>query len=149
MRLDLVQSGPVETSYEGDAVRVGASLELDEPVELGIVPGDDHLADLAVLQVVLFAVLLQQADAPAAQHGLHGAGRVVDAAVHDPGVVPGLVGGRRLLRVEDDHVASGGGQPSSHGQAEDAGPDHDDALPPARLHSRILCVDAPTWSRYG
>ena len=122
-------AAPVEPAETGHAVAGGTLLERVEACELGVLDRDDELAALVVRQALLLAVLAQQQPPAGAQLGLEAARRVVDAGVHDAGVVPGLVRGEPVLLLEEDD--RGAGMPSRelapHGQPDDAAADHPEA----------------------
>ena len=109
VRLELAQLRSAQPPDVRHAVSERAPFEFPQLDRLGLVPRDHQLAALVIGQPALGAVRAEQADAAAAQRRLGRARGIVDSGVHDPGVVAGLVGGYRLLLLEDDH----GGTPAS------------------------------------
>ena len=142
VRLDPGQLGRAQPAQPGDPVGGGPGLDVPQPRHLGRRPGDDHLADLAVGQVPRGAEPPQPACPLPAQPGLQGTGRVVNAGVHDAGVVPGLVHRDVGLLLEDgDVVAFLLGQPTRHGQADDSGADDADTIGHAVSASSFVVDD--------
>ena len=104
MGLEVAKRLRAQSTYVWHPVRVGAIFQIAKTVQLSGVLGDDHLADLAVVDPVLRAVLAEQGDAPPAQPCFQRARRVVDPGVHDAGVVSRLVCRDVVLLVQDDHL---------------------------------------------
>ena len=128
---------PVRSSRRrpGTPLREALCSNASRRCELGGLDRDDELAALDVRQRLLQAVVTQQQPPAGAQLGLQTARRVVDAGVHDAGVVPGLVRGEPVLLLEDVHAGPRipARELATHGQADDAAPDHPEAAhPPSR-----------------
>ena len=100
VRLDLTQLGRVELHQPLDAVTDPASLQLGEPVELGVVDRDDELAAPLQRDGVLLAERFEQALTLATERRLQRAGGVVEAGMHDSRVVAALVDRDLGLLVE-------------------------------------------------
>ena len=130
VRLELAELVAVEPPRPRHAVRVCASLELAQAVELALVEGHDELPALDVRQRALRAVRPQQVDPAAAEAGLERPRRVVDPGVDDAAVAPRLVGrDLGLLLEHGDHGAGPGlAQPTRDREPDDPCADHPDAL---------------------
>ncbi|CAK7287050.1 hypothetical protein SGPA1_50016 [Streptomyces misionensis JCM 4497] len=74
-----------------------------QPGQLRALGGDDQLAGDGVVDAVLGAELHHLGGAPHRVPRLERAGPVVDPAVHDPAVAPGLVAGRARLLLQHGH----------------------------------------------
>ena len=122
VRLDVGDARPLDPGETRHAVGRGRDLQRVEPTDLRLVDGDDQLAALLVRQLALPAVIPQQLTAAGAQDGLEAAGLVVDAGVHDPGVVAGLVSAETVLLLEDVDGEPGipTGELATDRQTEDA-----------------------------
>jgi hypothetical protein len=106
VRLDLPQSrGVVDADQVRHAVGQGAPLDLRQCRQFRLVDRDHQLADFAVRQTLLPAVLTDRLPARHAQPGLERTVSVVEARVHHAGVVPGLVRGEPGFLLEDRHLA--------------------------------------------
>src|SRR5690606_2032522 len=128
VRLDLLQARGVDELEPRHPVRLPALEQRLEAGELGLVGGDDDLADLLVGQPVLAAEVAHQADTGHAQAGAQRARAVVDAGMDDAGGVARLepcdLG--LLLGHRDPEARPARGEGACRGQPDDAGPDHDD-----------------------
>jgi hypothetical protein len=130
VRLDLAELVGTDATQPGYVVAARGLLEGVQPTQLGGVDRHHEFAALVVRDPVLQAVVAQQLAAPGAQLGLEAPGLVVDAGVHHPRVVPGLVRGQPVLLLED-HDA--GARPPSRElptdrQTHDPAPDDPDRL---------------------
>ena len=102
VRLDLGDPGALHPRQPRYVVVPRGHLERVETSDLRAVHGDDELPALDVRQPAVGAVLAQHQPAARAQLGLEAAGPVVEAGVHDTGVVPGLVDAEPVLLLEHD-----------------------------------------------
>ena len=102
--LDLGDLPAVELAEAANPVRCGATAELREALELRLVDGDDQLPAVIDRDSLLRRVPLHRLLAPDAERCFQRAGRVVDAAVQDPGVVAGLVEADLPLLVDHQHA---------------------------------------------
>ena len=141
VRLDLADLLRREPAQPRHPVVGGGPLEGVEAPHLVGVDGHDELAALDVGDRVLGAEVTQQAATAGAQLGLEAAGLVVDAGVHDAGVVTGLVRGEAVLLLEHHHL--GARTPSydlaRDRDAEDAATDDADPCVP---HGRTVLAPA-------
>ena len=94
----------VEPPRPRHSVRVCASLELAQAVELTLVEGHDELPALHVRQRAFRAIRPQEVDPAAEEAGLERPRRVVDPRVDHAAVVPRLVLSEFALSLEHDHA---------------------------------------------
>src|SRR5262249_44232289 len=105
---------------------------------LSLVAGDDELAAFVIGQAVPGAVLLDHADAAPGHPRLGRAGLVVDAGVHDTGVVAGLVLADLGFLLEDGHRDAGLSQQPGRREPDDAGPNNPYAHNQENLTAAVL-----------
>ncbi len=127
--LDLAHLVPVEECDVRHAVGARTLVDLLQPVDLERGVGDDELAALVVGDAVDGGVLDEHLHTPPAQLRLEAARLVVEAGVHDAGVVAGLVGGQMRFLLEDGDGGLGfaEGELAGDGGADDASADDGDA----------------------
>ena len=151
MRFELADLARPDAAQARHAVLPGRPLERVQATDLVGVDGDDQLAAGVEGQPVLGAVVLEQPPAAGAQLGLEAARPVVDAGVHDPRVVAGLVGAdaRLLLPDHDGAVRAPPGELARHGQAHDAGAHDPEGLPHptdcSEAGQRSASTGKPCW----
>ena len=148
VRLELAQLVALDPPQPGHGVRRASSLELAQPLELGLVDRDDELPALVVGEAALRAVGAQQLDAAPAQARLQRPGRVVDARVDDAAVAAGLVQRDVVLLLEHGHDRVGPElrQPPRDREPEDAGADDSEPLP---SHSVTVVHGTGEWPSGG
>ena len=150
VRLHLGDAGAVDAAQPRHPVLPRGRLQLVEPAHLGGVHRDDELAALLVGQLALRAVLAQQRAPERAQLGLEAARPVVDAGVHDAGVVPRLVPAEPVLRLEDHDLGPrmAQGELAADGQPDDAAADDPEKVASSPDQCRAI-PDVPqaVWPR--
>ena len=139
LRLDVRELLSRETPKVTGPVRPAAVLELVERRNLRLVDRDDHLPAALDGDPAAIAELVERASAAHAQARLQRARRVVDARMHDAGVVPGLVAADSVLLVEDDDgEARMTERKLARGrQPEDPGPDDEEVAALGRRLKRV------------
>lgn len=102
MRLNLANLVRLEPSQAGYAICLASALQLTQCGKLGLIGGDDQLADESVRNRPLVAEGRQPARSFDAQLRLERTWGVVDAAVDHAGVMTRLVGSYLWLLVDDE-----------------------------------------------
>jgi hypothetical protein len=147
VRLDLPDLFTAEAPQPVQPVGEATALELIEPRQLLLLGGHDQLAAALVGDALLVAEPVDLAGALHAEARLERAGLVVEAGVDDPAVVPALVSGNAVLRLQDGDCDPALGQGHGRGHPHQSAADHDGVAADLRHGASRSIIQPPPASR--